>query len=136
MLCMVAILVTLILIFRRVHSRGSWIVRLPFSVYTGWITVATIANFSALQTGWDFNDAGLTAVQWTWLKLAIAGTIGAVVTSRTRNIPYVLVIAWAAFGIYAKQGDTPEVAGAAMTLSILGVLLALSTLLPSRVKQG
>jgi hypothetical protein len=36
----------------------------------------------------------------------------------------VLVIAWAAFGIMSKQAGTPAVAGAATTLSLLAVLLA------------
>ena len=133
---MLGILVTLIQIFRGLDAGTSMIVKFPFSLYTGWITVATIANISALQTGGDLNDVGLSAVQWTWLKLAVAGTIGAVVISNTKNIVYVLVIAWAALGIYSKQGATPEVAGAAITLSILAVLLALYTLLFNRTPSA
>lgn len=131
---MVAILVTLIVIYRELRSMPAQssvidrlFVQLPFSLYTGWITVATIANVSAAQISWGWDDAGLTSIQWTWLKLAIAGAIGASVVALRRDPVYVLVIAWAAFGIFDKQAATPEVAGAAATLSMLAVLLALGT---------
>jgi benzodiazapine receptor len=126
-LLMAGILGTLIQIFRALGPGDSWLVRFPFSLYTGWITVATIANISALQIDMGWDAAGLTAIQWTWLKLAIAGAIGATVIGNTRDIVYIGVIAWAAYGIYSKQGATPEVAGAAITLSLVAVLLALYT---------
>ena len=124
LLCMLVILGSLVVIFRQMDSSTSLLVKFPFSVYTGWITVATIANISVLQTAFALNDSGLSATQWTWLKLAVAGAIGAAVVANTRNVLYVLVIAWAAFGIYTKQAATPEVAGAAITLALLAVLLA------------
>ena len=130
-LVMLVILATLILIYRKllaVINQSSALqhvtLNLPFSLYTGWITVATIANISALQiaNGWD--DTGLSAVQWTFVKLALAGAIGATVVVRTRDIAFVLVVAWAAYGIYVKQSATPAVSGAALTLSLLALLLA------------
>ena len=126
---MVAILGTLIVIYRVVGEMSGGavervIVGLPFRIYTGWITVALIANISAVLSGWGWNDLGLTAIEWTWLKLAMAGTIGATVVAQRRDPVYILVIAWAAFGIFSKQSATPEVAGAAITLSILAALLA------------
>jgi hypothetical protein len=42
---------------------------------------------------------------------------------------FVLVVAWAAFGISARQADTPEVAGAAWMLVILALLLVLGEVL-------
>lgn len=125
---MLAILVTLIWIYRELGAHPvkgveKIVVAFPFSVYVGWITVATIANISAAQSGWGWNDAGLSAVDWTLLKLAVAGAIGATVFARRADIAYLGVIAWAAFGIVGKQGDTLQVAGAATTLSALAVLL-------------
>jgi len=101
-----------------------WCVSIPFSIYVGWITVATIANLSGLQTAWDANSLWLSAIDWTLLKLAIAGFLGAVVALTRLNAPYVLVIAWAANGIAAKQIGTAAVSGAATTLSILAILIA------------
>ena len=84
LLVMFVILATLILIYRTLIAdidtasfTEHLVLHLPFSLYTGWITLATIANASVLQTsnGWDY--VWLTAVQWTLLKLAVAGAIGA-----------------------------------------------------------
>ena len=133
LLLMAAILLTLVQIYRVLlaagpaGSKGEWLfLRLPFSLYTGWITVASIANISCVQIAMGWDNAGLSAVDWTLLKLAIAGAIGASVILRLRDIPYVLVIAWAAYGIASRQVETPEVVGAAATLSVLAILLAVA----------
>jgi hypothetical protein len=86
--------------------------------------IAVRPRFFPVQTAMGWDDAGLPAVSWTLLKVLIAGAIGATVIARKGDIAYVLVIAWAAFGIMSKQAGTPAVAGAAMTLSLLAVLLA------------
>jgi hypothetical protein len=130
LIVMLVILTTLILIYRTLITSIDTApmvehiaLYLPFSLYTGWITLATIANASALQiaSGWD--NVWLSAVQWTLLKLAVAGAIGAVMILRHRDIPFALVVAWAAYGISAMQSETPEVAGAATTLSLLALIL-------------
>ena len=128
---MLAILATLILIYRSLISlidaapfTEHLTLYLPFSLYTGWISLATIANVSVLQyaNGWD--SVWLSAVQWTLLKLAIAGAIGSTMVLRYRDVPFVLVLAWGAYGISVMQSATPEVSGAAMTLSLLALILA------------
>ena len=131
MALMLAILTTLILIYRALLAAiagAAWIehlaLYLPFSLYTGWITVATIANASVLQTGYGLDNALLGAVQWTLLKLALAGAIGATMVLRLRDAPFALVIAWGAFGISAIQSATPAVAGAALSLTMLMLILA------------
>jgi hypothetical protein len=130
MLVMLVILVTLIRIYtiliRDIEEAPFLehvVLYLPFSLYTGWIVVATIANASVLQTAWGWDDAGIAAVQWTLLKLALAGSVGATMILRFRDIPFALVIAWAAFGISAMQSGTPTVSGAATTLSLLMLFL-------------
>ena len=122
-LVMLVILVTLILIYKNLLDSTS-LLRLPFSIYTGWITLATIANVSALQIDSGFDDVLLTAVNWTLLKLAVSGAIGAILAIRYRDVAFTLVVAWAAYGIYVKQSDTAAVAGAALTLCFLALLLA------------
>lgn len=122
-LVMLVILTTLILIYRKL-SDSPTLLRLPFSIYTGWITLATIANVSALQINSGFDDVLLTAVNWTLLKLAVSGAIAAILAIRYRDVAFTLVVVWAAYGIYVKQIETAAVAGAALTLSLLGLMLA------------
>lgn len=127
---MISILVSLIQIYRRLNIRLSdataverWIMQLPFSIYTAWITVATIANLSALQINAGWDDVGFDAATWTLIKIAIAGAIAATVLFRRHDLAYVLVVVWAAFGIAVKQAATPSVASAATVVGILGLLL-------------
>lgn len=100
------------------------LVHLPFRLYTAWISVAAIANISAVQTAMGWDNVGTDVITWTLLKLALAGAIGASVLLRKGDIAFILVIAWAAFGISVKQSATLDVAGAAYFLCILAVLLA------------
>ena len=126
LLLMLVILVSLLRIyFLLTPASGGqrWFINLPFSIYTGWITVATIANASALQTAMGWNDVIMSATSWTQFKLALAGAIAATIVSRRGDLAFILVISWAALGIVVKQAATPAVAGAASTLVILSLML-------------
>lgn len=127
---MACLLFCLVRIYARLHSmpgqaclRNRLLLFLPFSLYTAWISVAFIANISAVQNGYGWDDTGMNAVNWTWLKLAVAGAIGAGMILRKRDAAFALVIAWAAYGIAVKQAESPLVVGAAMMLALLSVLL-------------
>ncbi len=129
-LVMLGILATLILIYRSLRSenvstsRARYLVLvMPFSLYTGWISLATIANASAMQTGFGWDNIGLSAMHWTFLKLAVAGTIGANLVLKYRDPVFGAVIVWGAYGISVMQSATPAVAGAAITLSLLTAIL-------------
>ena len=138
LMLMLGILATLVLVY---HQLGEWgetslLVRIPFTLYLAWISVATLANISALQTSLQLNDALLSHVHWTLGKIALAGAIGATVCVLRRDIVFILVVAWAAFGIAVKQVAVPEVHGAALAVSMLGVLLAALTLVRVVVSQA
>jgi hypothetical protein len=127
---MLVILATLILIYRTLivdiesaPVSEHLLLYLPFSLYTGWITLATIANASVLQTANGWDSVAISAVQWTLLKLALAGAIAATLILRLRDVPFALAIAWGAYGISVMQSATPAVSGAAMTLSLLTLIL-------------
>ncbi len=127
---MLFLLNTLILIYRTLgiaRHPASFAQRLclflPFSLYTGWITVATIANLSVLQTAMGWDNSGLMAIDWTVLKLGVAGVIAALVIVYRGDLAFGLVVAWAAYGIMSKQAATPTVAGAAELLAVISILL-------------
>ena len=133
---MVAILLSLVAIYRDLgilniaQSRAhQWFIQFPFGLYTGWITVATIANLSAVQIGFGWDNVWFSAINWTLLKLAVAGAVAVTVIMRRGDMVFVLVVAWAAYGIFAKQSATPAVAGAAWMLTMLALLLTSGELL-------
>lgn len=78
-------------------------VRLPFAVYFGWITIATIANITALLVGYDWKGFGGSEATWTLLVLWVGIGIGILQFWKLKQIPYLLVVIWAYWGIYAKH---------------------------------
>jgi len=118
----------------RVSAGETWLVRVPFSIYLGWITVATIANATSLLDYWNWNGWGINPETWTVLML-IAGAIIASLVSITRgDVAYVLVIVWAYAGIAVKHSHTPDIAFTAWLLAAV-VLLTLFVGLPLRAKR-
>jgi hypothetical protein len=128
---MLVLLVSLIVIFLRlgigqvkVNAAEKWSVHLLFSIYLGWITVATIANITDLLAYWQWNGWGVSAAVWTVIMLA-AGVIIAGLMSLTRgDIAYLAVLVWAFTGIWNKQSGTPLVANSALLAAGLVVILA------------
>lgn len=131
LLLMLVILVLLVLIYRSLEFGGDsasigerLFINLPFAMYTAWISVATIANISAMQAALQWNDKWISGADWTLIKLAVAGAIGSAVVVQNRDFVFALVVGWAAFGIANGQTETPLVVGAATTIGSVAVLLA------------
>ena len=116
MLLMIVILVCLILINQKMKNQGFsqreyFFIRLPFSVYFGWITVATIANATVLLVSIGWRGFGLAEETWAIIMIS-AGLIIAIVTMlRNRDIAYGLVIVWAYAGILLKHTSSEGLAG-------------------------
>jgi len=79
--------------------------RVPFSVYFGWITVATVANITILLVKWNWDGFGLSSQFWTILILVVTLGIASAVIHFKRDLAYGLVIIWAFGGIIAKHLD-------------------------------
>lgn len=127
---MAVILVTLIAMYdslgivdRYAPAGERWLMQLPIGMYTAWISVASIANISAVQVAMGWDDVGLDVVTWTQLKIALAAVIAATVIARRGDRLFVLVIGWAAYGISVSQAATPAIAGAATSVVFLALLL-------------
>jgi hypothetical protein len=84
-------------------KRERYFVHLPISVYIGWITVATIANVTAVLVTLGVGDLFLGEVLWTVLVIVVAMIITLLVIYQKHDIGYSLVIIWALLGIVIKQ---------------------------------
>lgn len=132
---MAILLVSLIVIYRRLRSSGQagtgfhWCVQLPFSIYLGWISVATIANASQLLYFLNWDALGLSADLWAVIMLVVATVLGLAMLVRERDWAYVLVLIWAFVGIAVAQADSAFVANAACALSAALALLTAILLL-------
>lgn len=93
---------------REVDWQERWAVHIPFSVYTGWVTVATVANVTTqLYVGGNITSfAGINADIWASILIVVAGGLGLTFLYLRRDIVYALVVVWATYGIYARPFDT------------------------------
>jgi hypothetical protein len=131
---MVALLVTLIAIHRR--ARGPESAELsfrqraalvaPWSLYLGWITVATIANVSQMLLWAGFTGGGIPQEVWALGVLLIGVAIAATVVIRSRDAVYGAVVVWAYAAIAVKQVAPLAVAGALIGVIVIAALAVLA----------
>ncbi|MBU2948609.1 tryptophan-rich sensory protein [Zobellia uliginosa] len=132
-LIMLGILIALIKIITNTHME-KWdapieiiaLVWWPICLYSGWITVATIANISAYLTKLGWNGAPLSEVSWTIILIAIAAGINLAITW-TRNMrEFALVGVWALVAIFIRHKDDFKVV--AYSALAAGVVLFVSSM--------
>ena len=128
LVAMLVLLVTLIAIYLRLDigraqvSRAEmWAVHVPFSIYLGWITVATIANTTQLLYYLGWNGWGISPEIWTVIMLAAGVIISALMSFSRADAAYSLVLVWAYVGIANKHADTSIIATTALVAS--GIIL-------------
>lgn len=115
-LFMVLLLISLLIIYRNLEaSEGllKWMVKLPFSIYLGWISVATIANFAQWLYYLEWNGWGIDPAFWAVIMLAVASVLGVLMSWLKNDTPYGLVLIWAFVGITVSQAGTGNVVFAA-----------------------
>ena len=132
MVCLLICLIdiTAIINAQSLSPREKLLIRLPFSVYFGWITVATIANATALLVSLGWNGFVIPESVWAIIILAVGALIGTATLLRFSNIAYGLVLVWAYTGILIKHttasGFGGQYPGVIFTASICMALFALT----------
>jgi hypothetical protein len=104
-------------------------VDVPFSLYAGWITTATIANLGALLSSTHAYPFGLGMDTWALGSVVFAAVVYVGMGLVTRDAVYGAVYVWAALGIALKPtGITRPVQLAAFTTGglVLGLVLFLA----------
>ncbi len=106
---MLILLATLIAVYLRlgtgltkVPPAETWAVRLPFSIYLGWISVATIANVTDVLDHLGWSQWELSDGTWMILILAVVVALAGLVNLTRRDIAYTAVLLWALAGIGVK----------------------------------
>lgn len=132
LLIMIVLFFLLLLIYRFLPTRETGVTKkewfflqLPFSIYFGWITVATIANTTAFLVSIPWGGWGLTPPFWTVLVLLTATFIAVLMLNREGDIPYSLVVIWAFIGIIIKRATTSPLYLSIILTAVLGILFIL-----------
>jgi len=116
MVLMLVLLVCLILINQMIgketlNAKEALFIGLPFSIYFGWITVATIANATTLLVRLGWNGFGIADPTWTSIILVVGILIGCLVMVQNRDPAYGFVLIWAYAGIFIKHTSQSMLAG-------------------------
>jgi translocator protein len=107
-----------------VSTAERWCVQIPFSIYLGWATVATIANVTSTLYSIDWSGWGIAPQAWAAIMLGVATVVGVLVFLTRRDFAFVLVLIWAFAGIAIKHSSTTLVMGAAwLMIAVLAVML-------------
>ncbi|HEY8598714.1 MAG TPA: tryptophan-rich sensory protein [Thermomicrobiales bacterium] len=116
MIAMVVLLLSLIIIYSLLRretapSRAERaVMRWPFSIYLGWVSVATIANASVALDRAGWGGWGIGPVAWAAIMIVVGGVLGAVLGIRRADPLYPAVFVWAFVGLALRQRDTPLIA--------------------------
>jgi hypothetical protein len=117
LIVMLGLLGTLIVTYLRlgigrttVPAAETWAARLPFSIYLGWITVATVANVTSLLDYLNWDGFGIAPEIWMGIVLAAVLVIATLMNFTRRDIAYTAVILWALAGISVKHAAVAAVA--------------------------
>lgn len=95
----------------------------PFVFYSGWVTVASIANVSAYLKSINWNAWGYSEVSWAVTLIIIAGIINLVVTWKRNMREFALVGAWALIAICVANWEvSPTVANSALAVAIVLII--------------
>lgn len=108
MILMLVILLCLIVINQMTYKikfslQEKIFIKIPFGVYFGWITIATIANLTTMLVDMDWNGFGISEPIWMMIVLAVGVLIGGATMLKQRNMPYGFVLIWAYAGIWIKH---------------------------------
>jgi hypothetical protein len=144
LVAMLVLLGTLILTYLRlgigrskVSKAETWAVRVPFSIYLGWITVATVANVTELLYFLNWDGFGIAPQVWMWIVLAAVLVIAVLMNFTRRDVAYNAVILWALAGISVKHADVPAVAIPTwITFGLVALTLVLSFILPRKLSPA
>lgn len=136
MLVLLASLVVVYVTLRRTSSPLSFGERLcvdmPFSLYLGWITTATLANLAAWFYDVKKYPFDLPMDDWAIITVVVATAIYTAVGVRTRDAIYTAVFAWAAAGIVLQTLPTTQ---AVRLAAAAGCAVAVLVTLTSAVQR-
>ena len=102
------LLATLVLINSRLQNKRdaaeTWAARVPFGLYFGWATVATVLNFTLALDYSGVETSSASARILASILVAALTILGVVIRLKLSTAAYALAIAWALTAIAVKHG--------------------------------
>jgi hypothetical protein len=130
-LVMLGLLWSLIKCYRSLHSVNkynrqaspAWVPQV-FSIYIGWISVATIVNIAATFDYWGWQGSPLSPDLWTILMVAVSVGLAILLLRTYADRAFGGVIIWATIGIIFANLNAPVIIiGGLIAIVLLAILL-------------
>lgn len=105
-------------------------VHVPFSIYLGWISIATLANITTLLVYAGWTGSVTFQVWWTISMIALGTLISIGMIFRRNNILHALVAVWAFYGILIKRREAgipeqqPIIHGCVIAMGIIAIAIS------------
>ena len=80
-----------------------WPEKFVFSVYFGWITLASALNITAALVFYNWDGFGLGDIPWSIAILVVAALIAGVVSWKYKDVAYAGVVIWAFVALVVKH---------------------------------
>ena len=118
---------------KKIQKNRRILLPLTFGLYTGWLFIATVVNFSATLVKLEWQGFGIGDQLWAIITLIFAIVLVFLVNKSNKNAVFPLPIAWAYLGIYqflkAPEGfngqypflSTTALAGMAVLIGIAAI---------------
>lgn len=97
----------------------------PFSLYSGWITVALVANVAAWLTKNHWNGFGISGMAWAVIMIVVAGIINLFITWNRNMREFALVGSWALIAIAVANWNSAR--SVAITALVVASILIISS---------
>ena len=142
LILMFGLLASLILVYLRLDIGRATVslkericVHFPFSVYLGWISIATIANVSVALTAVGWDGFGIPDETWAVVIICVASVLTLAMLVLRKDVAFSLVVVWALVGILSKQGDYGNIVlSAEVAISVI-LVVAVAVVLASKLKR-
>jgi hypothetical protein len=143
---MIGLLVSLVLVNIDIYQyardnefnpKFTWLIRISFGIYLGWICVATIANISVFLTYINWGGFGLSPEFWLFVTLSAGVAVAVLLMKRLYAFTAAVAIAWGFYGIYQKllSKDVNSMISYLVIAYILAIVSYFIWLISRRVKS-
>ena len=127
---MIGLLLTLIIIYSNINRHKDLadltekaFVLFPFSIYLGWICVATIANISVVLYDSDLLSGDIGEVIWTVGMIFFGTVLAGVMTTKKDDMVFAMVFVWAFIGIGVRHGSQELLVTGTALLAATAIIL-------------
>jgi len=142
-LMMVILLIALVIIYEKlgigvepVPPAMRYLVHLPFSIYLGWITMATIGNLSNIlyMSGW--NGFGINAKIWAVVMIVMTIVIAELTAFNRQDLAYLAVFVWSFIGIAVNHyGVSPVFEAASVAAGFVSIMAVITMIVKPKLKK-